>query len=100
MRNFLAHLKLHNNLNIDDATFNGYWKDITDLVDAIQGLGRPYFTQQTAQTLQKKLKEVMISMTFLKYGGNFVFCISCGRLVKKRRIQFCHIITKGCYGRF
>ena len=59
IRNALAHLKHDNNFSIDESTFNGYWKDITDLVDAIQGLGRPYFTQQTAQDLHKKLTEVI-----------------------------------------
>ena len=62
IRNSLAHLKHDNNLNIDDPTFNGYFKDITDLVDSVQGLGRPYFTQQTAQDLHKKLHEVCIVM--------------------------------------
>ena len=62
IRNSLAHLKHDNNLSIDDPTFNGYFKDITDLVDSIQGLGRPYFTQQTAEDLHKKLHEVFIVM--------------------------------------
>ena len=60
MRNDLAHLKHGENLNIDDQKFNRYWKDIIDLVDSIQGLGLPHFTQETARDLHKKLNEVCL----------------------------------------
>ncbi|XP_072049085.1 uncharacterized protein [Amphiura filiformis] len=58
IRNHLAHFKLDKNLQLDDQTFNVFWTDITDLVDGLQSLGRPFFTQQTADELHGQLKDI------------------------------------------
>ncbi|XP_072049234.1 uncharacterized protein [Amphiura filiformis] len=58
IRNSLAHLEIKKNLQLNDHTFIAIWKDITDLVDGLQGLGLQYFTQQTADELRKKLIEI------------------------------------------
>ncbi|XP_072048548.1 uncharacterized protein [Amphiura filiformis] len=58
IRNALAHLKLRNSIHLDDQTFNNYWTDITNLVNCLPGIGRPYFTQQTAKDVITKLTEI------------------------------------------
>ncbi len=60
IRNSLAHLKLNNKLHLDDVTFEAHWKAITDLINCIQGLGKAYFTKQTAKGLCDKLAKVII----------------------------------------
>ncbi|XP_072022106.1 uncharacterized protein [Amphiura filiformis] len=58
IRNSLAHLKHSNSLHLGDQTFNNYWTDITNLVNCLPGIGRPYFTQQTAKDVITKLTEI------------------------------------------
>ncbi len=58
IRNILAHFKVGQRLLLDDNTFGAFWKDITDLVDGLEGLGRQYFNQQTADELRQKINEV------------------------------------------
>ena len=76
IHNSLAHLKIDNSLSIDDQTFIGYWKDITDLVDSIQECGR--FTQKTAQELHKKLDEVLPIVIKKKHPKRFTDIIKRG----------------------
>ncbi|XP_072021826.1 uncharacterized protein [Amphiura filiformis] len=63
IRNMLAHFEVRNKLQLDDTTFNAFWKDITDLVDGLESLGRQYFTPQKADELRKKLIEIKTHVT-------------------------------------
>ncbi|XP_072048639.1 uncharacterized protein [Amphiura filiformis] len=63
VRNILDKKKKKNKLQLNDQAFNAFWKDITDLVDALQSLGRQYFTQQTADELRQKLIEIKAHVT-------------------------------------
>ena len=60
MRNSLAHPKQGSNLHLDDQTFNAYWTDITNLVNSLPLLNRPYFTKKTAQDVIAELNEVSL----------------------------------------
>ena len=60
IRNLLAHFNVKQKLQLDDHTFGSFWKDITGLVDALESLGRQYFTQQIADELRQKIIEVCL----------------------------------------
>ena len=58
VRNNLSHMKVSNDLNLTDQTTDGYFKDISDMVQQINHTHRQLFTDDVSTKVLQKLKDV------------------------------------------
>ena len=68
MRNTLSHMKLDNNLSLDDQLVADYFDSIADLVSCLEKLHPQEFTKKQADDIRSRLDDVnYISCVFLFY---------------------------------